>query len=258
LADPLTTLLFVLAGLLIGWCSPVGLCVRTRLVGTPLSGWMLRALLIFGFAALMLAPSLQWTTMWILTLGTFAAVVSLATRDRVGASSVAFAIGATLVIMLLARTASVPEIIAAQEPTVSRWYVFQTPASFLAFGPYLLALGSVAAHPRPSASLYVAPASVLGAVLFLGGWPLTDSVMGALILGLKALVLLASAHAIEMSTRVGVAILATGMGLALASLVVDLGAVSPEWSALAIGAACALGARVVVPRFRLPEAPVPV
>jgi hypothetical protein len=48
------------------------------------------------------------------------------------------------------------------------------------------------------------------------------------------------------------------MGLALASLVVDLGAVSPEWSALAIGAACALGARVVVPRFRLPEAPVPV
>lgn len=256
--DPLTAGVLVLLGLVIGWCSPIGLGVRARLAGAPLSAWLVRSALILGFAALMIwVPTLQWTTLWFLVLGTFAAVSSLATRDGVGASSFAFAIGATLVIMLLTRTASVAEVIAAQSPTVSRWFLFQTPASFLAFGSYLFALGAAAARPRLSAALYGAPASVLGAVLFLGGWPLADSLVALAVVGLKALLLLALAHAIEMRARVAVVSLAAGLGLAWIGFFVDLGAVSPLWSALAIGAVCALAARVVAPPLRRPSAPVP-
>ena len=40
-------------------------------------------------------------------------------------------------------------------------------------------------------------------------------------------------------------------------LVVDLGALLPQWSALAVGAYCAIAARAMVPPLRRARAPLP-
>jgi hypothetical protein len=257
-ADPVAVGLFVLLGLLLGWLSPATLCLRARPSKASLPSWLMGSSLVLVFAALLLfVPALQWTTMWILGLGTFAALFTLATRHRAGASSFAFAVIATLTVMLLARTASISLIMAAQSPSVLRWYLFQSPASFFAFGAYLHALGAVGARPNFSASLYSAAAAVLGAALFLGGWPLGGGSVAAIaaLIG-KTAGLVIAARAVQMSPRITAACSGLGIGLALLGFVVDLGSPFPQWSALSVGAVCTLAVRALVPPLRREAAPV--
>lgn len=254
--DPIALGLFVLLGLLLGWLSPAVLCLRARSSKVPLSVWLTRASLVLVFAALLFCVSaLQWTTMWILGLGTFAALFALAARDREGAFSFAFTVIATLTVMLLARTASISVIIAAQNPPVLRWYIFQSPASFLAFAAYLYALGAVTSRTLVPASLYAAAAAVLGAVLFLGGSPLTGSVAGIAALVGKAAAIMLAAQIFDMSAKVAATCLGLGLGLAVVGLFLDLSALFPQWNALAVGCVCALAARALVPPLRRQSAP---
>ena len=254
--DPVVLGLFVLFGLLLGWVSPVTLCLRARPSKLSLSAWLTRSSLVLIFATLLLCvPALQWTTMWILGLGTFAALVTLASRYGAGASSFAFAVITTLTVMLLTRTASISAIVAAQSPLVLRWYLFQSPASFLAFGAYLYALGAVSSRAPFSSSLYSAAAAVLGAALFLGGWPLAGSVAGVAVLVGKAAAIMFAAQAFEMSRTSAIMCSGLGLGLAAARLFVDLDALFPQWSALAVGCVCAVAVRALVPPLRRESAP---
>jgi hypothetical protein len=254
--DPIALGIFVLVGLLLGWLSPAVLCLRARPSQLSLPAWLTRSSLVLVFAALLLCvPALQWTTMWILALGTLAALFTLAARHRAGASGFAFAVVATLSVMLLARTASIAAIVAAQSPPVLRWYLFQSPASFLAFCAYLYALGTVSSAARLSASLYSAAAAVLGATLFLGGWPLAGSIAGIAVLVGKAAAIMIAAQAFGMSTKTAVTCAGLGLGLALVALFIDLGSLFPQWSALAVGCVCAVVARALVPPLRRESAP---
>jgi hypothetical protein len=213
--------------------------------------------LLLVFALLLAAVSpLQWATMWILVLGTFAALFIMATKDRRGVSSFGLAVASTLTVMLLARSASIAAITAAQGPAVLHWYVFQSPASFLAFGAYLYSLGTLCVRSRLSASLYGAAASVLGAVLFLGGVPLDGAAQGIAIVFVKAAALLLAAQAFEARFKAACSMSALGVILASLTFVIDLGALFPRWSALAVGCACALAARAIVPPLRRASAPV--
>jgi hypothetical protein len=255
--DPIALGLFVLLGLLLGGVSPATLCLRARSLRVSIPAWLTRSSLMVAFAVLLLLVSaLQWTTMWILGLGTFAALFTLATRHRAGAFSFAFAVAAALTVMLLARTASISAIVAEQGPPVLRWYIFQSPASFLAFGTYLYALGAVSSHANLSASLYSAAAAVLGSALFLGGWPMgAGLVAGVAVLVGKAAALLCAAQVFDMSRKVAAGCGGLGLGLAAAGLLVDLGALFPQWSALAIGCVCAVAVRALVPPLRRESAP---
>ena len=258
-ADPLALALFVLLGLLLGWVSPATLCLRAGHPSVSLPAWLTRSSLVLIFAVLLLFVSaLQWTTMWILGLGTFASLVTLASRQRAGAASFAFAVVSTLTVMLLARTASMSTIVAAQGPQLLRWYIFQSPASFLAFGGYLYALGAVSSRPLLPSSLYAAAAAVLGATLFLGGWPLAGSVAGVAALVGKAAAIMVAAHLFGMSRRAAMACSGLGFGLALAGFLVDLGALLPQWSGLAVGCVCALAVRAFVPPLRRESSPAMV
>ncbi|MGB3052626.1 MAG: hypothetical protein WBB42_16615 [Polyangiales bacterium] len=256
-AEPIAIGLFVLLGLLLGWLSPAMLCLRARPSKVSLSAWLTRSSLVLIFAVLLVFVSaLQWTTMWILGLGTFAALFTLATRQRAGATSFAFAVIATLTVMLLTRTAGISTIMAAQSPSVLRWYLFQSPASFFAFAAYLHAFGAVSERANFSASLYSAAAAVLGAALFLGGWPFAGSVAGIAALVGKAAGLMIAARAVEMSPKTAATCAGLGLGLALLGFVVDLGSLFPQWSALSVGAACTLAVRALVPPLRREAAPV--
>lgn len=258
-AAPIAIALFVALGLLLGWLSPAVLCIQMRASAIPLPVWLMRSSLLLVFAALLLFVSaLQWTTMWILGLGTFAALFTLATRHRAGASSFAIAVVSTLTVMLLARTASISAINATQGPAVLRWYVFQSPASFFAFAAYLYALGSVSVRPNLSASLYSGSAAVLGGALFLGGWPLANHFAGLGVLVAKAAVLIVAARAVDMSLKAAATCAGLGFGLALLGFFVDLGAVFPQWSAMAVGGVCALAVRALVPPLRRESAPLAV
>ena len=258
-ADPVAIGFFVLLGLLLGWLSPATLCLSARPSKGLLSAWLTRSSLVLIFAALLVFVSaLHWTTMWILGLGTFAALFTLATRDRAGASSFAFAVIATLTVMLLARTASLSLIISAQHPSVLRWYLFQSPASFFACAAYLYALGAVGTRASYSASLYSAAAAVFGAALFLGGWPLAGSMVGIAALAGKAALLMTAARVVELSAKAAATCSGLGVGLALLGLVVDLASLFPQWSALSLGAVCALAVRALVPPLRREAAPVMV
>ena len=254
--DPIALGLFVLLGLMLGWVSPAALCLRARASSVSLPAWLTRLSLLLVFAALLFCvPALQWTTMWILGLGTFAALFTLATRQRAGAFSFAFAVAAALTVMLLTRTASISVIIAAQSPPVLRWYVFQSPASFLAFGAYLYALGILSSRAALSASFYAAAAAVFGAALFLGGWPLAGSVVGIAVFVGKAAALLFAAQVFDMNQKAAATCAGLGLGLAQAGRIVDLGALFPQWSALAVGCACAIVVRALVPPLRRESPP---
>ena len=257
-SGPLALAVFVLVGLLLGWGSPAALALAPRQQGSSIGVWLLRASLIGGVSALILfVPSLQWITMWILVLGTFAALFALATRQRAATVSFALAVGAALTVMLLTASASVAEILAAQSPGIMRWYVFQSPAAFLAFGAYLYATSAIASSPRLSASLYVAPVAVLGSVLFLGGWPLGAPLAGAAVVFGKALLILLAARALEARSDIGAFLCAGGLCLAFIGMGVDLGELFPQWSALAIGLFSGLAVRALVPPLRRPASPVP-
>jgi hypothetical protein len=136
-----------------------------------------------------------------------------------------------------------------------RWYIFQSPASFLAFGAYLYALGAVASRTLLSGSLYSAAAAVLGGVLFLGGWPLAGSVAGIAALVGKAAAIMVAAQVFDMSPKAAATCAALGLGLALVAPLVDLGALFPQWSALAVGCVCAIAVRALVPPLRRGSAP---
>jgi hypothetical protein len=254
---PLVMLLFALLGALIGWTSPAVFALKEQRPAGSAAIWGTKVLVAAVFSALMLfVPSLQWVTLWVLILGTFAALYALATRDRTATSSFAIAVGAALALMLESRSADIVELVAAQTPDVMRWYVFQTPSATLAFGGALVAL-SLIDRGRLSASLYQAPMAVLVAVLFLGGWPLAEPVVGAAAVFGKAVLLLALAHAITARVSVGVWLSAVAFALGLAGFVVDLDALFPEWSTLAIGFASAFVVRGLFPRLRRSGAPVP-
>ncbi len=154
-------------------------------------------------------------------------------------------------------TADIREIIAAQGPGPLRWHAFRTPASSLAFLVYLHALGLISARPRLSASLYVAPAAVLGAVLFLGGWPLADSWVGLAVLAAKSVLLLLAAGGLTIPSKVAASASMAAIGLVLAGWLVDFDLLLPQWSAMILGVLGALGLRVLLPPLRGASAPVP-
>ncbi len=256
--EPLSLTVFVVIGLFLGCCSPIVLALREGFLGTPPKAWLLRAaLVVLSSGSIVLVPALQWTTMWILMLGTLAALFALATRQRAVTASFALVVGATLTVMLLARTASIVELVGVQGAQSLRWYLFQTPASTLAFVAFLSGLSMLGAWSRMSASLYVAPAAVLGAVLFLAGWPEGGGALAIPVLAAKGGALLLVAHLVRLRLATSVAICIGGLSLAVLGLLIDLDAYFQQWSALAVGATCALGARALVPRWRRMTPPVP-
>ncbi len=253
--DPIAIALFVSLGLVLGWMSPL-LTSYARTSTLSLSAWLTRASLLMTFAALLvLIPEIQWTTMWILGLGTFAALLTLAIGHRVGVSSFVLAVAGSLTVMVLSRTASIPAIVEAQSTPGSGWYLLQSPASFLALGGYLYALGAVRSAGAFPASLYAAAAAVLGATLFLGGSSLTASAAGIASLAVKAAALLILAQGFELPRNTAAICSGLGLGLALLGLVVDFGGLFPLWSAVAIGWLCAVSLRALLPPLRRESAP---
>ncbi|MGB8330257.1 MAG: PDZ domain-containing protein [Polyangiales bacterium] len=249
--DPIGLAVLGLLGLLLGALSPAALCVRAVPPPFLASAWLLRSSLVLIFAVLLLwAPALQWTSMWILGLGTFAALGALAGRHRGGVIGFAYAVVATLTVMLLARSASISAIVSAQGPAVLHWYLFQSPASLLALGAYLHGLDAASSRPGVSASPYCAAAAVLGASLFLGGCPLVGSVASIATLVAKAAAIMVAARVFEMSPRAAVTCSGLGLGLAILGLLVDLGDLFPQWSAVAVGIVSAIVVRSLVPKLR--------
>jgi hypothetical protein len=254
--DPIALGLFAMVGLLLGWLSPAVLCLRPKASRLSLAAWLVRSSLVLTLATVLVSVSaLQWTSIWILALGTFAALFTLANRQRSGALSFAFSVVATLTVMLLARSASTSAIIAAQGPDALRWYLFQTPASLLAFGAYLHALGMVSSRASLTASLYASAAAVLGTVLFLGGWPLVGSLESIAILVAKSAAIMLASLVFSMNPRTASACAALGLAMAALGLIADLGAFFPQWSALAVGSVCALVLRALAPPLRRESAP---
>jgi hypothetical protein len=84
---------------------------------------------------------------------------------------------------------------------------------------------------------------------------LVGSVAGIAVLVGKAAGIMVAARAVDMSPRTAVTFSALGLGLALLGFLVDLGALFPQWSALAVGCACALAVRALVPPLRRESAP---
>ena len=177
--------------------------------------------------------------MWILVLGTFAALFALATRDRASTTAFALMVCGALTVMLAHQTASIVGIVGAQRTQLLAWNAWQSPATSLAFIAYLAGLGEVCARSRVSASLFAAPAAVLGAALFFGGWPIDSVASGLALLSLEAIVLLVIARSIRIPNRAAGAIGVGATSLALVGLFVDLGALFPQWSALVVGVAIA-------------------
>lgn len=256
--EPVALAVFVVLGLLLGWASPIALLVRPILDSPPPSAWMIRATLLLLSAGLVISvPVLHWTTVWIIILGTTAALFALATRDKSGLSSFALAIGAILTVMLLVRAASLSEVTAAQRPEALRWFAFQSPASSLACAAYLCALGGVSTRWRLSASLFSAPCAVLGAILFLGGWPLGSTEVAVATVAAKAGVLTVAAHVLRLRVELGARLCVAALSFAALGIVLDLTVLFPSWSALAVGLACSLAARAAAPPLRKIGAPSP-
>jgi hypothetical protein len=66
----------------------------------------------------------------------------------------------------------------------------------------------------------------------------------------KAATLLLVAQVFDMSRQAAATCAGLGLGLALLGFLVDLGALFPQWSALAVGCVCAVGTRALVPPLR--------
>jgi hypothetical protein len=239
-----------------GWLSPAVVSVRASARAVSKSTWVTRAVFVLVLAAaLVCATGLHWTTLWIFALGTFAALSTLVSKHSFEAFSFALVVAGSLTIMLLTSTASVSSIVAAQSPSVLHWYLVQTPASSLAFVAYLYALSVVSTRAGLATSFYLAIAAVFGATLFFGGWPADGVLEGIAVLTGKAVAVLVAAQLLDMTTKTAFVCAASGLGLALASLLVESGGLFPHWSALAIGAGCAVLARAVVPPLRREASP---
>jgi hypothetical protein len=254
--DPVVLVVFALLGLLLGWLSPAVLCLGQRYTRASLPTWLTRLSLLLIFAALSFwVPAMQWATMWILILGAIVALFTLASGDRTGIWSFVLLVGAALTVMLLARTAGMSGIIAEQDPPFLGWYLLQSPASSLALAAYLHALSTMSARPRLFASLYSTAGAVLGATLFLGGWPSGGAAAGIAVLAGKAVVIMVAAHAFRMSAKAALAWCGLGVAVAFLGLFVDLSPLFPQWSALAAGCVCALGVQATIPPLRRESAP---
>ncbi len=254
-ADPLAFGVLLLLGILLGWVSPIPLGFGAR-SSTSSAVRLTRLSLVLVFvAALFRTTALQWTTVWIALLGLLAALLSLNARDRSVITSFALAVLSILTVMVLARTASIEFIVAAQAGTVRDWYAFRTPASTLAFGSYLYALHLLADRNRLSASLFAAAAAVLGAALFLGGWETGEPMAGILRLVVKAGAVLVVARLLQMRREVAIAILCLGLSLALLAAWAGFDALPPYWSPLALGSLGILVVRAIIPALRRPSAP---
>ena len=79
--------------------------------------------------------------------------------------------------------------------------------------------------------------------------------MGIAVLAGKAAALLLVAQVFDMSRKAAASCVGLGLGLALVGLLVDIGALFPQWSALAVGCVCAVAMRALVPPLRRESAP---
>ena len=244
--DPVAVVIVLLFGLIAGWFSPIAI----RFTATPLGTTAVRlarlSLALIFVAALFCLSAFKSTTIWILVLGVFAALFSVAAKERTARISFVFVVASTLTVMLLSRTADLSAIVAAQQGGLLDWYVFRSPASTLAFGVYLDVLSRVSRQNRFSASLYVVAAAVLGAALFLGGWPSSDPIEGIAALTAKAGAQLVAARFFRMPYRVATSTSALAFGLALLSAGLQDDALLAFWPPLALGAATALLLRTLV------------
>jgi hypothetical protein len=248
-AEPFVLVALLLVGLVLGWLSPMSLRPTTRPTGS-IEAWLTRLSIVLVLsAALFCAPAAQVVPIWIGMLGLFAALASFTSRQRIVTASLAAAVLSTLTIMLLAKTADVAVLAAAQGRTMLDWYAFRTPASTLAFGGYLLATGWLTEQRRISASLYTATAAVLGAALFLGGWGTDEAIRGVSFLVLKASVLFIVAWLVRMNRPVALVLSGLGLGLAAFQAMLGTDALQPFWGPLAVGCAGAMIARALIPSW---------
>jgi hypothetical protein len=82
------------------------------------------------------------------------------------------------------------------------------------------------------------------------------SVVGIAVLVGKSATLLLVAQVFDMSRKAAASCAALGLGLALVGLLVDIGVLFPQWSALAVGCVCAVATRALVPPLRRESAAV--
>jgi hypothetical protein len=258
-ASALALLLFGVLGVLLGARSAAVLWVRPL---RPVGGaptWLLRAaLLVVASAGLVLLPALQWATAWILLLGTAAALNVLLTRDARAATNLALVLGATLTVMLLLGTASIQEINAAQRAGALHVLALQSPASSMACLSFIAALGGMGGSARVSAAMLLAPAAVLGAVLFLGGWPIAMPAIAIGIVVLKATSLVAASCVFHIPRTTALCLCGAGLALAAAEKLLPLHQTFPEWGAFALGFFVALLVLALVPPLRRAREPMAV
>lgn len=246
----------MLVGLLIGWRSPMVLCLRRASRGSTAT-WLTRAsVLLVLSAVLACADQLATVSAWILGLGFLAALQSFASRTRTVAVDYALAVASAVTIMILARSASLASIAAEQTTGVLAWYAFQSPASTLAFVAFVSTLGRAAHLERLSSTLYASAGAVFGTAVFLGGVGLGEPLHEAIpLLFAKALLLLVVCRWVALDRRA--AATAAGVGLVLASFdfTTGVGAIALFWAPAAVGSAFALLARAALPPLHRPSAP---
>lgn len=250
--DPVAVVIVLLFGLIVGWFSPIAISFSATPWGTTAVRLARLSLALVFVAALFCLSAFKSTTIWILALGVFAALFSVAAKERTARTSFVFVVASTLTVMLLSRTADLSAIVAAQQGGLLDWYVFRSPASTLAFGVYLYVLSRVSRQNRFSASLYVVAVAVLGAALFLGGWPSSDPIEGIAALAAKAGAQLVAARFFRMPYRVATSTSVLAFALALLSASLEDDALLAFWPPLALGAATALLLRTLLssPRLR--------
>jgi hypothetical protein len=84
---------------------------------------------------------------------------------------------------------------------------------------------------------------------------LAGSVAGVAVLVGKAAAIMFAARVFDMSRNAAITCSGLGLGLAAAGLLVDLDALFPQWSGLAVGCVCAVAVRALVPPLRRESAP---
>lgn len=254
-ASVLALAVMLIVGLILGWRSPMVLCLRRASRGS-VATWLTRASVLLLLAtALVCVGRLGTLSVWIVGLGVFAALQSFASRTRTVAVSYAFAIASTLTVMVLARTASLPLIASEQEAGVLAWYAFRSPASTLAFIAFMAALGSATHAERLSSTLYASTGAVLGAAIFLGGGGMGAAHEAIPLLFAKALVLLLTCRWVALSRRTAATMALVGLGIASIESTTGFEALAPFWAPAVVGAAMALLVRAAVPPLRRPSVP---
>ncbi|MEM7139368.1 MAG: PDZ domain-containing protein [Myxococcota bacterium] len=251
----LVTLIAALVlGLLLGWRSPILLCLGSA-SRTPTAVWIMRFSLLLVFAAGLSCGPLDSTTSWITGLGAVAALQAIVARRRSVAVGYGFSLAATLILMLIGRSASIGALVEIQLGSVFDWFAFRTPASTLAFCVYFHTLTRLAPETRLASNLYAAVAAVLGAALFLGGGAGAPPIESIVLVFAKATSLLVVARWVTVPPKLAVGALVVGGGLALAAFAVGANPWLPHWGPLAAGCMVALLLRAAVPPLRRPSVP---